>query len=122
MVFFFFRIEAISSVLGSASPAGFLYLIGPGILSGGGGRDFGLARFLAWFLAMRLPGTPVSPTEQLMQLRRLEEAGAVAGFDPRLDGLAVAVDRHRDFKAGRTERPYLAIEPRSEERRVGKEC
>src|SRR5216110_2658262 len=46
-----------------------------------------------------------------MQLRRLEEAGAVAGFDPRLDGLAVAVDRHRDFKAGRTERPYLAIEP-----------
>src|SRR6478609_3341921 len=34
---------------------------------------------------------------KLMQLRRLEETRAVAGLDARLDGLAVAVDRHRDF-------------------------
>jgi len=71
-------------MLGSESPVAFLYLIGPGILSGRGGR--GLALFLACFLAMKFPGTPVLLTEQSMQLRRLEEAGAVAGFDPRLDG------------------------------------
>src|SRR3954449_8706271 len=45
-----------------------------------------------------------------MQLGRLEEAGAVGGFNSRLDGLAIAVNRHRDLETGRTERPYLAIE------------
>jgi len=60
VIFFFFRIEAISSMLGSESPVAFLYLIGPGILSGRGGRDFDLAFFLACFLAMKFPGAPVA--------------------------------------------------------------
>ncbi|MCX7311812.1 MAG: hypothetical protein NTV56_08805 [Alphaproteobacteria bacterium] len=38
--FFFFRIEAISSMLGSASPVGLLYLTGPTILSGRGAFGF----------------------------------------------------------------------------------
>jgi hypothetical protein len=52
VIFFGFRIEATSSMLGSESPVAFLYLIGPGILSGRGGCDFRLAFVLA--LAMRL--------------------------------------------------------------------
>src|SRR5262245_52494591 len=48
--------------------------------------------------------------ERSMQLRRLEEAIAVAGLDAGLDGLAVAIDRYRDFDAGGTERPHLAIQ------------
>src|SRR6187399_3007529 len=47
----------------------------------------------------------------LMQLRRLQEARAVARLHAGLDGLAVAVDRHWNFKPCRAERPDLAIEP-----------
>src|SRR6185436_19809846 len=47
----------------------------------------------------------------LMQLRRLHEAIAVAGFDAGLDGLAIAIDRDRDFDPGSAQRPDLAIEP-----------
>src|SRR5690348_16936077 len=40
---------------------------------------------------------------------RLQEARAVARFDARLHGLAVAIDRHRHFKPRRPERPHPAV-------------
>src|SRR5262249_52624225 len=48
----------------------------------------------------------------LMQLRRLQEPVAVAGLEARLDGLAVAIDRHGNLNSGRPQRPYPAIEAR----------
>src|SRR5215469_17885695 len=45
-----------------------------------------------------------------MQARAFEKAVALAGFDAQLHGLAVAIDRQRDFYAGLALRPDAAEE------------
>jgi hypothetical protein len=61
VMFFFLRIEATSSMLGSGSPVGFLYLIGPGSLSGRGGFDLCFVFFFVLFFALLVmdPRVPV---------------------------------------------------------------